>query len=231
VARRVSDVSQESAFRDGEADAWIRRNPGAVTVAPSHHPALAALGAVGVGESGSLIDVGGAAGSVAAGFLRLHPGWSARVVDLSGEAIEMGRAAFPEIRFDQGSITRSLPLSGNPDGGYDVVLVSGVLCWVERALLSAAVASTDAALADGGLLVISDFNAPHQRINPYAHRPGLFTYKQDYTQCYLGLAIYHEEYRRSYVAGSESDPTDPYDARWVTSVLRKDLNGRYARLR
>jgi hypothetical protein len=104
-----------------------------------------------------------------------------------------------------------------------------VLCWIERALLGQAIAHTDAAVADGGLLVIADYDAPFARANPYAHREGLFTYKQDYAACYLALGIYHLLSRRSFAHDSGANPSDPYDRQWMTAVLRKDLNGRYAR--
>jgi SAM-dependent methyltransferase len=218
--------AQERAFLEGEADAYARRNPG-VVAAPADDPVLVALSTVGLPATGALIDVGGAAGRLAAGFLRDRPEWSVRVVEPSGVAIEQGRRLFPGVVFDQGTITRTLP-AGPRSGGYDVVVVCGVLCWVDRGLLSHAVAHTDAVVADGGLLVVSDFDAPFPRANPYAHRDGLFTYKQDYAACYLALGIYHLEYRLSFDHGSRADPADPYDRRWSVAILRKDVAGRYA---
>jgi hypothetical protein len=66
-------------------------------------------------------------------------------------------------------------------------------------------------------------------VNRYAHREGLFTYKQDYAECFLALRTYHLESRVSYFADSAFDQEDPYDRRWMTAVLRKDLHGRYGR--
>jgi SAM-dependent methyltransferase len=221
-------MSQERAFLDGEADAWMRRNSASLSAASPDDPILAALGELTLNERGALLDVGGASGRIAAGFLRDHPEWSVRVVEPSGEAIAAGRKLFEGVMFDQGSITNPLPA---PSDGthYDVVVISGVLCWVERALLSRAIANSDAALSDGGLLVIADFDPPAPRANPYHHAPGIFTYKQDYAQSFLSLGIYHLEYRRTVAHGSGSNPGDPYDRHWMTAVLRKDLHGRYAR--
>jgi SAM-dependent methyltransferase len=168
-------------------------------------------------------------GHIAAGFLRDHPEWSVRVVDPSGEALKHGRKAFPGVHFEQASITDPV-VTATDSKRHDIVIVSGVLCWVERDLLARAVANTDAALADAGLLVLSDFDPAYPRANPYRHSDGLFTYKQDYSSCYLALGIYHLEYRRSSLANSGADQRDPYDRHWMTTVLRRDLEGRYARI-
>lgn len=222
-------MSQERAFLEGEADAWIRRNPDSTTFASADDPVIAALAGCELAERGALLDAGGAAGRIGAAFLRDHPSWFVRVVDASGEAIAAGQRAFPDVQFDQGTLTRPLPASDSERGTYDVVVVSGVLCWIERSLLSQAIANTDAAVADGGLIVLADYDAPFPRANPYAHRAGLFTYKQDYAHCYLALGTYHLVHRRSFVYDSAANPADPYDRQWMTAVLRKDLTGRYAR--
>lgn len=221
-------MTQEQAFLDGEADAWMRRNPYSAELPPADDPLLAAFAVCEFPEKGAFLDAGGAAGRIGAAFLRSHPSWLVRVVDASGEAIAAGRRAFPDVLFDQGTLTKPLPAAYPERAAYDVVVVSGVLCWIERGLLSHAIANTDAALVDGGLLVIADHDAPIPRANPYVHRAGLFTYKQDYANCYLALGTYHLMYRRSIVYGSAANPADPYDRQWMTAVLRKDLTGRYA---
>lgn len=111
----------------------------------------------------------------------------------------------------------------------DVVLVSSVFCWVDRHLLSRAVCNVDHSLKNGGILVISDFDSPSMRANPYRHHPGVFTYKQDYTKIFTSLGSYHMILHRSenLEGHSSSDETDPYDRQWSTSVLRKDVNKRY----
>jgi SAM-dependent methyltransferase len=219
---------QETAFVNGEADAWNRRNPNSTTAASHDDPVLAAISRCDVVERGTLLDAGGAAGRLAAGFLIAHPEWAATVVDASREAVSAGSAAFPGIEFHVGSLTTPLPPPpfGN---GYDVVIVSGVFCWIDRSLLSLAIAHTDSALRNGGLLIVSDFDTPCQRANRYVHRDGLYTYKQDYADCFCALGTYHTVSRTSYIEGTAADPDDPYDRFWVTSVLRKDLYGRYAK--
>jgi|ABSN01.1.fsa_nt_gi SAM-dependent methyltransferase len=221
-------MAQDKLFVESEADAYFRRNPDSLVAVGSSVPTLAALALFDLPKQGTLLDIGGSTGLVAAGFLRDHPLWKAYVVEPSNEAITAGQAAFPQVEFYQGTITRSLPPEIS-DSLCTVIVVSSVYHWIERSLLSRAIANTDSALADEGYLVVADFDGPFPRANPYIHRPGLFTYKQDYTSCFLALGIYHLVYRRSYESGSASNPDDNYDRQWMTAVLRKDLDGRYAK--
>jgi SAM-dependent methyltransferase len=220
-------ASQEQVFLEKEADAWFTRNA-AVAIKPvsADHRVLQALTNVAISEEGTMLDIGGAAGQLSAGFLTAHPGWTAYVVEPSASAIASGKKAFPQLEFMQGSIAQA---EGMPWTGVDMVVVSGVFAWVDRLLLSRAVANVDSALKDGGLLVISDFDPSFLRANPYKHHPGLFTYKQDYADVFKALGIYHLLYRKSenLEMHSASDTSDLYDRQWVTTVLQKDLQGRY----
>jgi SAM-dependent methyltransferase len=219
-------MSQEQVWRDKEADAWFRRNGDALLLpAEADDPVLASLATFDLPDQGTMLDLGGSTGRFAAGFLRSNPGWSAHVLELSREAIAAGRKAFPDVRFSAGSIAEPmLPVSSDK---YDLVVVSAVLQFVERGLLSRAIANTDSALNNGGLLILYDFDPPYPRANAYAHNNGCFTYKQNYTSCFLSLGIYHLEYQRSYVTGTAADPSDPYDRQWMTAIFRKDVQGRY----
>lgn len=217
-------LSQEEIWARGEADAWFRRAGDSwLQPASVDDPVLAALDAVELPDKGRLLDVGGATGRVGAGFLLLRPDWCVDVLEMSAEAIAAGRKAFPKLRFQRGSITDH---DFSPSS-YNVVMVCAVLSLIERSLLSCAIANTDTALSDRGLLVLHDFDPAYPRANCYAHYAGLFTYKQDYASCYLALKTYHLEYRRSCIKGSASNPFDPYDRQWMTAVLRKDLRNCY----
>ena len=224
-----SPDDQEAIFVQQEADAWFTRNATAIVKAASPtHRVLSALRQVDLPPTGVLLDIGGASGMVAEGFRQEHPDWVCRVVEPSGEAIAAGAEAFPHIAFSQGSIAQP---EGLPWGDADVVLVSGVFCWVDRRLLSRAICNVDTALKSGGLLVVSDFDPPFLRANPYQHYPGVYTYKQDYAEIFRQMGIYHLLHRTSenMASHSASDRSDRYDCQWVTSVLRKDLQDRYFR--
>jgi SAM-dependent methyltransferase len=228
-SKHVSEISQESVFVEKEADAWFLRNKSSVAeAAPQNNMVLSALKDVPIESEGALIDIGGAAGKVSAGFLRDHPGWKCRIVELSKAAIEEGAHWFPALEFSQGSVGQK---EGFPWNDHDVAIVAGVLCCVDRRSLAQAIANIDATLKDGGYLVVSDFDTPYLRKNPYKYVPGVHTFKQDYASAFTALGTYHTIQRRSVnLTGSFSagDATDPYDQQWATTVLRKDLLGRYA---
>lgn len=220
-------TSQEEVFVKQEANAWFNRNSSLSLepVSPKHR-VIEALSSFVLPEQGVLLDVGGASGKVAEGFRLIHPGWTCRVVEPSVDAIAAGREAFPDLEFNEGSISQS---RGLPWKDADVIIVSGVFCWVDRERLSCAVSNVDLALKNSGLLVISDFDSPFLRANPYKHYPGLYTYKQDYTEIFRSLGTYHLLARESknLEDHTNSDSNDTYDTQWVTSVLRKDVSGRY----
>jgi SAM-dependent methyltransferase len=223
---KIEQAEQEKVFVEQEADAWFNRNPAVVEPVAANHRVLKALNSIELPSEGCLLDIGGATGSVSAGFLRDHPKWKVRVVEPSAKAIAAGKQAFPKLDFAQGSISQR---EGMPWIDSDVVIVSGVFCVVDRNVLTQAIANVDAALKNGGLLVISDFDSPSLRANPYKHYPGLFTYKQDYAEIFRTLGTYQLISRQSskFDGLSSGDISDPYDLQWVTVVLCKDTCGRY----
>lgn len=117
-------MQQEKIFVEGEADAWYRRNPSTREPAGPEHPILKALQEVGIPDRGSFLDVGGAAGSLAAGFKRLYPHWRCLVIEPSRAAVEDGRKLFPDVEFICGSVSDSTLV---PSCEMDVVAVCSVL--------------------------------------------------------------------------------------------------------
>lgn len=220
-------MNQEKIFLEQEANAWFRRNTSAsIAQAPLEHRVLQSLSSGRIPTSGVLLDIGGATGRIAEGFRQHYPSWRCKVVEPSLEAVAMGESAFPNVEFRVGSICQT---EGMPWEDVDIVIVSGVFCWVDRHLLSRAICNVDSALKNGGLLVISDFYSPYMRANPYKHHSGIYTYKQDYSQIFTNLGTYHLLFSKSenLEGHSGSDESDFYDRQWVTSVLKKDISGRY----
>lgn len=223
-------VDQEKVFTQVEADAWFRRNAfhGGLEPASLDHRILRALRQVDLPPKGIMLDIGGAAGSVAAGFKRDYPDWTCHVIEPSAEAIAAGQKAFSELTFSQGSICQA---EGFSQSSANVIVVSGVFCWVDRLLLTRAICNVDQALAPGGFLVVSDFDSPFPRANPYKHHEGLYTYKQNYSDIFRQLGTYHLLFHESECLSGHTayDSKDFYDRQWSTSVLRKDPVGRYFR--
>jgi SAM-dependent methyltransferase len=221
---------QDAAFIHHEADAWFARNEKKLKKAgpalAAKDPTMKLLDIVRLPRKGRFLDLGGGNGRVSAGFITRHRHWHATVIEPSQKAIRSGRETFPYIEFHQGSVTKRDQL---PQEQFDMVLIRGVLCWVDRKLLSQAIANIDSLVKNGGYLVVSDFYTPAPRANPYHYRKGLFTFKQDYVAPFLALNIYSESHRiSSPMSGhTQGNKRDPYDVWWTDAVLRKDLEGRY----
>ena len=175
-----------------------------------------------------MADVGGGSGRICAGFKEVHPEWDCKVVELSSEAVSAGEKRFPDLKFFIASLTEE---NGLPCGICDVLVVSGVMCWIDRSLLARAISNLDSCIADGGFLVLSEFDCTGLRANEYTYQKGLYTYKQDYSSIFTALGTYHEIYRHSELitAHTSADENDPYDKTWATVLLRKDLFKRYMR--
>lgn len=223
----MSNPIQETAFIQSEADAWFERNSDNLLIpVDSNHHVIRAINRLSLPENGEFADLGGGSGKVSARVLNMFPNWRGHVLEPSGKAVQQGQEAFPALRFYQGSITRP---SDMPNSLFDLVIVCGVFTWVDRCLLSQAVANVDSLIKQGGYLVVSDFDPAYPRANPYHHRSGLFTYKQDYSLPFLALNTYSLVLRESLSLSEHTgcDPEDPYDTQWMTAVLRKDLQGRY----
>jgi hypothetical protein len=86
-------------------------------------------------------------------------------------------------------------------------------------------------VADGGLLLICDFSSPYQKANKYHHRDGLFTYKQNYAHIFTALGVYTTLYHceEDLDGHNAFDGSSSYEAWGSTTVLKKDLSGRYSR--
>ena len=83
-------------------------------------------------------------------------------------------------------------------------------------------------------LVMGDFLPDYPQCRPYTHRPKeeIFTYKQDYARIFESYGTYREISRVTYNA---DDPTHTLvvadsNSRGVCSLLKKDIQGYYAKL-
>jgi hypothetical protein len=81
----------------------------------------------------------------------------------------------------------------------------------DRESLPLIVAAGDAALMDGGYLVIQDFDPDYPHKVPYHHVPGLFSYKMNYARLWLANPAYRLVRKNTFDDGT---------AVWV---LKKDV--------
>ncbi|PSC03718.1 hypothetical protein SLNSH_17390 [Alsobacter soli] len=194
------EAMQAEAFRAGEGDAWFRRNQVAMT-RRLHDPAQGALEqVVRDRRPRSVLDLGCANG-YRLGALESRFGPFVRIAgaDISPEAIAEGRKLHPGYELAVAPIDQ-LPLAG----GFDCVSVCFVMHWIDRLLLSRAVAEIDRMVAPGGTLLIADFLPDRPTRRRYHHREdvALFTYKQDYALAFEGLGLYARLNRAYFAHGA-----------------------------
>ena len=218
--------SQEDLFIESQADAYFDRNYSKeIKEVSKENDIVKLFELLELPRSGNFIDLGGAVGSVAAGITKNYPKLKGTVLEPSKKATEAGSKVFPWINFKCGSIAKKKDV---PNENFDLAIISMVFSWIDRSLLSQTIANIDGLIKLDGYLIIRDFYTPFPRANRYHHENGIFTYKQDYTLPFKSLNIYTEIYKNSCpVSHSNYDQNDPYDIWTLTSVLKKDLLGRY----
>ena len=144
---------QEEVFGTSEGDHWYQRNAKAMdTKQAEADKVIQLLDFVGH-QPKSVLEVGCADG-YRLEFFRERYGSKAAGIEISPEAIEAGKQKYPEIDLSVGSAS---DLSAYETGAFDCVIMYGVFVWIDRSLLLKVCAELDRVLADGGVIIISDF--------------------------------------------------------------------------
>lgn len=139
-------------------------------------------------------------------------------IDISLAAIRDGQHCWPDLLLVHDTISTPLLTSG------DLVIVSFVLHWIARDQLLTVLSNIDRSVDPGGYLLLQDFDPPKPVDVPYHHRPGVWTYKRDYSIPFL-MAGYHEIDRRmvNHATGEAAvdTPQMPDSERAMCWLLRK----------
>ena len=216
---------QEEVFGTSEGDHWYQRNAKAMdTKQAEADKVIQLLDFVGH-QPKSVLEVGCADG-YRLEFFRERYGSTAAGIEISPEAIEAGKQKYPEIDLSVGSAS---DLSAYETGAFDCVIMYGVFVWIDRSLLLKVCAELDRVLADGGIIIISDFYPDTPRKVDYHHVDDeVWTYKQDYAAIFSATNLYTEEAHLNFsLATKEVGVGIEYRDRYCIKALRKDLDGRY----
>jgi SAM-dependent methyltransferase len=213
---------QGTAFSDGEGDRYFERNRDALAAYDAAvDPVAQCVRLAGLRPS-SILEIGAAAGDRVAA-LAGELGASAHAVDPSAAAIEDGRRRHPHVAMSVAAMD-TLPNIGP----FDLVVVNFVFHWVDRRLLLRSVSEVDRMVADGGHLVIGDFLPAGHAKTQYHHRPGVWTFKQRYSDVFTTSGVYCRvvELSGEYGGTGPSGDGDPAH-RMSTCLLHKSLAGHY----
>jgi SAM-dependent methyltransferase len=221
-------MQQDSVFLKGEGDSWFNRNAqGLENKKDKFDWPLYFLDLIeDKSNIKTVVELGCSNGWRLGKLQEKYPDLQLSGIDPSLEAVESGRKQFPGINLQQGLLS-DIPF----DGAFDVAIVFGVFCWVDRQSLAKSIAEVDRVVKDNGFLIIGDFSPGYQQKRPYQHLAGnnVFTYKQDYPQTFTSLGIYHElaKFSNDYVKCNLGLQTPEPGMRWSCSILQKSLTGFY----
>jgi SAM-dependent methyltransferase len=218
-------LSQDQIFAASEGDRWFQRNQTVLeSIDLSKDGPLRLIDLYGLVPK-KVLEIGAANGwRVAAIATRF--GCEVVAQDPSQAAIAHGKSAYPEVEFVGGSASE-IPLKDV----FDLIIVNGVLCWIDRSTLFRTLAEIDRLLADDGHLIIGDFCPSNRMRVRYHHLPDaeVYTYKQDYSAIFLASGLYHQVALLTFDHSSRalrSGVTE--NDRFSASLLRKAPRDLYA---
>lgn len=207
--------TQKDVFLNEEGDRWFQRNQTALApvaliesvekyIRPQHR----------------ILEIGCSLGRNLEHF-RSKTGCEAHGIEPSAEAVKKSAEVFPKLHVKQGTAD-SLPYE---DKSFDVVYFGFCLYLVDRGLLMKTFAEADRVLKDNSFLIITDFDCAQNIKVPYAHYPGMFSYRSDYARMLTAFHYTLAEKVPFSHSGSEFH-TDPFE-RVAHQVFFKDLDKSY----
>jgi ubiquinone/menaquinone biosynthesis C-methylase UbiE len=211
-------TKQKTAFLQGEGDAWFARNRAPYD--PERDPVARAIARLDLGAK-AVLEIGCGGGARLA-HLGRRLGAACRGLDPAAAAVAHAAAAHPEVAFERGTAD-ALPYE---DAAFDLVILGFCLYLADPSDHFTIAREADRVLRPRGFLVIHDFLPPRPYRNRYAHRPGLHSYKMEWSRMFLwhpAYSLLHREYGE-HGAGL----TFAADERLAVDVLRKDAEAAFA---
>lgn len=166
-------MSQKAAFFAGEGEAWLERNKNKLT--GKNDPVLEAIEKYSL-DPAVILEIGCA------------NGW--RLVALKQQYDCVVWGCDPGADGEKNNILRrSAESTGMSIGCFDLVIYGFCLYLCDPEDYFQIVKEGDRVLADGGFLIVYDFNdGPHK--TKYKHKEGLFSYHYDFSKLWLAHPAY-----------------------------------------
>lgn len=213
---------QRDAFRSSEGDAWHARNRAFMEDLAERRqrdPVLRAFRALEL-DPKSVLEVGCANGYRLEALRSLYDA-ECFGIEPSAAAVEDAKR-FGSVSVQVGTADE-LPFE---DARFDALIFGFCLYLCDRGDLFKIAYHADRVLADGGFLFIYDFAPGVPYRNPYAHLPGLYSYKMEYARLFLGNPAYSSVYH-SVIPEAGGPPSASPDERLAVTVLHKNMQAAY----
>ena len=213
-------MTQDVIFQNGEGDQWYERNK--VKLVPKDDFVCRMIESIGV-HPHRIVEVDCSNG-YRLEYLRQKYHAACYGYDISKEAIEAGREAFPQIHLEQKPLHEILS-----NVTFDLVICNFVLHWVDRSRLVSSMDRIDALVCGGGTLVLGDFSPDYQQKRKYHHLPNeeVYTYKQDYAVFFKATGLYRETAVFTFDHDNGVCGYAQSEARGMCTALRKMENDEY----
>jgi len=177
---------QEDIFAEGEGDAWFSRNFWKMQDEEAHDPVFAMMKqSMPSTHIGAILEFGCSNGWRLE-KLREYYGWTCCGLDPSAGAIANGKARFPEIHLDRGTVTGHPFTSDN----FGLVIYGFCLYVCDPEEHFEIATQGNNILKDGGYIIIHDFDPEFPHSVPNKHVDGLMTYKMDWSKLWLANPAY-----------------------------------------
>lgn len=209
-------MGQWEIFKNYEGDNWYERNK--QTLKPKQDLIYWLLDTYEVlKESSAVLEVG-ASNGYRLEHIRQRYGCKVVAVEPSKKAVEEGKRLYPNVEFY--NITAE---EMDFKEAFDLVIMNGVFCWIERTNLLKVCHLLDQALKNGGYLIIGDFQTPKPIKNPYHHlKEEVYTYKQGYKNIFLSTYSYLELANLCYNHDTKEFKNITLQNIFCVSLLRKE---------
>jgi ubiquinone/menaquinone biosynthesis C-methylase UbiE len=219
-------MKQKNIFVNGESDNWFFRNKEFLLNQKEFIDVNEIL--CYIGESNNILEIGCSNGTKLNYIEKKLPNLNLSLfgIDPSVKSIEDGQSKFSNLKLAVGTSD----LLNYQDDFFDVVIVGFCLYLVDRNLIFKTISEIDRVLKQNGFLVITDFETPFPIKKPYIYREGVYSYKNNYSNFFVGGGHYNL-LRKIHFSHSDLIFESNFNERISSSILYKEnLNEVYREL-
>ena len=210
----MKEIEQKKQFLASEADAYFRRNENKlieVAQEPSADLTLSVISQLKLKPS-SVLEIGACNGWRLNAINEIY-GANVTGIEPSVAAIEDGEKRYPNVNLTQGTADEFLFETDE----FDLVIFGFCLYLCDPSDLFKIANNVDRVLQDKSWLIILDFIPPRPYRNLYHHLQGLYSYKMDYSQIFMGHPAYQLMTRN---IKTENNGTDPDNVVGVNALYK-----------
>lgn len=219
---REKETSQAKVFLEGEGDGWFERNKATINDKSHNFESLETIKRVlqsFENNVNNILEIGCGNGAQLNEICDFFSANGAGI-DPSSAAVKDGNERHKHLSLSVATAS-NLPYNSND---FDLVYFGFCLYLVDRPDVFKVVAEADRVLKNGGFLAILDFDPKQRHKRPYHHKPGLFSYKNSYSDFFTAGGHYYLVAKESFSHGASNFATDS-DERVSISILYKELEG------